>query len=564
MVAFFDFDALRDKAWILFIIVTCCSRVLGNNYIFQKLQVPSITGFMLIGFLCGPYVFNILDSQKVGELDYVYKIALSFISFSAGAEMHLPEIQPLYKPITTITTSLTIFTLVIGTIFVFLIGRTSLLSWLNDYDDSCTISVSLMMSTILAARSPTSLLAVIRELQAKGPITSLLVAVTVMADIVVLTLFAISVNVSLNVCSGESFDIISFLISIVLIVGSFVLGGMLGKVITYLLSQTYLKNLILPLGFFVYLFCDFVLKTSEKNGKYKIHFDPLLVCIASGFVATNTTLNRHKLVDYLKENSNLVFIPFFTLVGLSIDWPVLVRSLGFAVLVVVVRAICMVLGTVVGGVLADVDLDKSALLWSGLLAQAGVSLGLATVVSTLFDDTFGSDFQSTMIAVILINQIIGPLGAKFLLKLMKEDGKGDDTEEHAWFADSLPPLLRDMECQTFEGYDANKDPKGHLLSNGLMFDDIDNTSLFSRKLSRQFSAQSLAPIDEDHSVQSVESHTKSSGGHHEMEMVPSEDPETGEAGSYNDDKGNYDDDDDDENIHMDPNVRVSSVNLLSR
>jgi hypothetical protein len=56
--------------------------------------------------------------------------------------------------------------------------------------------------------------------------------------------------------------------------------------------------------------------------------------------------------------------------------------------------------------------------------QAGVSLGLAGIIGDQFALTFGSNFRSTMVGVILVNQIIGPIGAKYLIKYCHEDGQG--------------------------------------------------------------------------------------------------------------------------------------------
>ena len=84
----------------------------------------------------------------------------------------------------------------------------------------------------------------------------------------------------------------------------------------------------------------------------------------------------------------------------------------------------MFLGTWNGGVRAGLDRDKALRLWIGLMPQAGVSLGLAGIIGEQFGHSFGSNFQSTMVGVILVNQIIGPIGAKFLIKYCHEDNKG--------------------------------------------------------------------------------------------------------------------------------------------
>lgn len=120
-------------------------------------------------------------------------------------------------------------------------------------------------------------------------------------------------------------------------------------------------------------------------------------CIVLGFVAGNDHNVREKLVAYCKSYSTFVFIPFFTLVGLSLNLPVLINTIAFAVTASMVRAFCMFLGTICGGKMSQIEPDKSARLWMGLLPQAGVSLGLASIIGHEYSDTFGPSFQSTMI-----------------------------------------------------------------------------------------------------------------------------------------------------------------------
>ena len=171
---FFNFDGLWDKSWFMFILVTIFSATLGRNYVFTKLQIPVITGYMFLGFLCGPYVLNLMNVDQIGELGYVNSAALSFIAFSAGAEIYLPEIMPLFRTIMWVSGFMIFFTMFIGTIFTFLVFGTPMLSWMSE-KNGCTLGVSLLVATILSARSPTSILAVVRELQASGPVTHVMI-----------------------------------------------------------------------------------------------------------------------------------------------------------------------------------------------------------------------------------------------------------------------------------------------------------------------------------------------------------------------------------------------------
>ena len=82
------------------------------------------------------------------------------------------------------------FTMVLGSVFTFLMIGTPVLPWLHGYS-MCSFGVAMLVATILSARSPTSILAVVRELKASGPITHVMIGITVAGDVFVLTIFAI-------------------------------------------------------------------------------------------------------------------------------------------------------------------------------------------------------------------------------------------------------------------------------------------------------------------------------------------------------------------------------------
>ena len=121
-------------------------------------------------------------------------------------------------------------------------------------------------------------------------------------------------------------------------------------------------------------------------------------------------------------------MPFFTLVGVQLNLPILAQSVGFGVLVFFARALCIMLGSYVGGSLAGLDRMKRTRLWMTMLAQAGVSLGLAAEVAVKFPE-WGSKFQSTIFSVVLINQFVGPVLCKVALRNFGEAGKMLEGEE---------------------------------------------------------------------------------------------------------------------------------------
>jgi Kef-type K+ transport system membrane component KefB len=284
---FIDINGLYDKSWFLFLLVTIFSATFGRNVVFQKLQVPVITCYMFLGFLCGPYALNIMSDAQVGELGYVNSAALSFIAFSAGAEIYLPEILPLLKPILLISLAMICFTMVLGTLFTYGMATTPILPWLGDRS-MCTMSVSALVATILSARSPTSILAVVRELRAGGPITHIMIGITVAGDVFILTIFAIVSALTFNVCSGEEFNVPRFLVNLAMIPAAGVWGFCLGHLLILLLGFKKLKHAILPIGFITVLSCTYILRISSTTSEYGFDIDALLVCISAGILFTLT------------------------------------------------------------------------------------------------------------------------------------------------------------------------------------------------------------------------------------------------------------------------------------
>jgi NhaP-type Na+/H+ or K+/H+ antiporter len=281
MPTFFDDSGSRDGAWVLFFLVVLCASMFGRNFIFRKLQIPIITGYMIIGFMFGPYVLRAMDKTQVFELTYVTQAALSFIAMSAGAEIYLPEITPLLRPIGWISCAMIFFTMIIGTVFIYGVGGTPLLPWLVGYN-SCNFGAAMLVAVILSARSPTSVLAVVREMQAKGEVTSIVIGITVAGDVFVLTIFAVVSAMTANFCSGAAFDVASFMVNLVMIPVAMLWGGVVGLMLIQMVKIPYARHLILPFGFLNYLICDYILAVSSHQGKFEVDIDALLICITAG------------------------------------------------------------------------------------------------------------------------------------------------------------------------------------------------------------------------------------------------------------------------------------------
>ena len=61
--------------------------------------------------------------------------------------------------------------------------------------------------------------------------------------------------------------------------------------------------------------------------------------------------------------------------------------------------------------------------WAPLVSQAGLTLGLSSVVERAFP-SFGSGFRSLIVATVAINEVLGPILFKLALDRTGETGRG--------------------------------------------------------------------------------------------------------------------------------------------
>lgn len=337
------------------------------------------------------------------------------------------------------------------------------MEWLDGYGSDCRMMVALVFGSIMVARSPASAIAVVRELNAHGPLTSCMLGVTVVGDVVVLLLFTLSSSLALAVCSGDGFQGAEFLLtilSLVLAIGFGYLVGYFFILLLWLPRAPWAKHFILPCGLFIFILCDWFELYSSSTWGVAINFDALLICITAGYVVTNQSHNRMTFMLMLGRFAPYVFIPFFTKVGVELNLTVLYRSIGFAIIVFFVRAACMFAGGWTGGKISGLGDEHCQLVWLTMISQAGVSLGLASEVAVKFQQSFGPDFQTAVVAVVICNQLVGPVLCKYAIKRAKENDRlgpdGLPIEESSNGLNGAPDLQLSYEHEeiptdTFDG-----------------------------------------------------------------------------------------------------------------
>jgi Kef-type K+ transport system membrane component KefB len=65
----------------------------------RRFRLPQITGYLVSGIICGPYVLGILTQESVTDLNIIEGACLGVIGLAAGAELQLSELNKSMKQV---------------------------------------------------------------------------------------------------------------------------------------------------------------------------------------------------------------------------------------------------------------------------------------------------------------------------------------------------------------------------------------------------------------------------------------------------------------------------------
>ncbi len=408
---------LLGFVWILF----------GAAYfskLFLKIKLPLITGFIVTGMLVGPYFLDLIPKKGIEHLHFVNYFSLAFIAFAAGSELYLKDLRSRLRSIAWNTFGQLVLTFVLSALAVYLLA--SAISFMVELPETHKVAVSLLMATIFVARSPSSAIAIVHELRAKGPFTQTVMGVTVIKDVLVIILFAISVSISKTLISDQPFHLSAVAILILELSVSLAMGLLLGKLLDIILSFSFSSQikaiLILFIGTSVFGITHLIQAYSEQYIGFEVFFEPLLICIIGSFAVTNYSRFRTEFQFVVHRTGPFIYLAFFTLTGIMVSVEILAQVWVVALILFFVRLVSMVIGAYVGATLAKDEPLHKKVGWMPYVTQAGVGLGLAIEVAEEFP-VWGSEFATVVIAVIILNQFAGPPLFKWALNKVGESHK---------------------------------------------------------------------------------------------------------------------------------------------
>ncbi len=396
--------------------------------IFQKVKLPLITGFLFVGVISGPYVAGLITKESVDKLLFINDISLAFIAFAAGAELYLKELRGRFRTISWMTFGQLAVTFILSSLALFYIA--DYIPFMKEMSRNSKIAISILIGTIFVARSPASAIAIINELRAKGPFTQTAIGVTVVKDVLVIILFTISFSLAGTLISGDEFKFATIFILFIELILSIALGLLAGKLIAFVLSVNLYSSLktvlVLGIGWGIYGFAHLLGSLSMSRLGFHFYVEPLLISIIAGFYTINYSKHRQEFIKVIEDAGPMVYIMFFTLTGASISLDVLENYWFIAIVLFLIRLVTMIMGSFLGASAAGESGLFMRIGWMPYVTQAGVGLGLVTVVAAAYP-LWGEEFETILVAVIVLNQVLGPPFFKWSITRMGESHKKAET-----------------------------------------------------------------------------------------------------------------------------------------
>ena len=271
------------------------------SYLFKKINMPSLIGYIFIGIILGPYCLNVLDSSLLDISSTLRNIALVIILTRAGLTLKITDLKKI-----GISAILMSFIPALMEILGFVLLSRSLLD--------ISINEALIMGSIIAAVSPAVIVPRMIDLinnnygTLKG-IPQLILAGSSVDDVVVLVLFTSFLSLE----NANSFDILA-LIKIPL---SIILGIIIGCIIGFIIDKIFrMININTISQLLVVLSISFILKYAEDYFVFSGLIAIMALSITLKYLNTAIT-------DKLQSNYNNLWSVFeiflFVLVGAMVN-----------------------------------------------------------------------------------------------------------------------------------------------------------------------------------------------------------------------------------------------------
>ncbi len=408
---------------ILRLLVTIVLAYLAG-FLLSKLKLPSILGWLLTGMILGPHALSLLNDSLLNAVWYesVVHILECAVGLMIGTELVWRKLKQSGRSIiiTTLTQSLGTFlfvSLVFGIVFYF---------------SHIPLYLAFLFGGIALATAPAPALSIVREYKTRGPVTSALIPMAALDDIVGCVVFFCTVAVVAgNLSSGNLPTLLIPLVVILPLVIGVVIGLLAGLVLR---KERPASTTLLILAAFILIAAGAGFLGNSLLPRPVLNF----MLIGMAFSATFANMVTEKRLDQIMKAFNpilgVAMIVVILNLGAPLDYHLILGAGLFTAIYILSRAIGKYFGAFFGAAITKSPKTVRNFLGLTLLPHSGVSLvftGIAVSVLNGPAPECAKIIQGTIAAAAVINEIIAVIVAKKGFEWAGEFHKGElpETQE---------------------------------------------------------------------------------------------------------------------------------------
>jgi Kef-type K+ transport system membrane component KefB len=376
-----------------------------SGEIARKVGLPKVTGFILAGIILNPRLSHLVPMDFTEHTDLVISIALAFITFSVGGTLHYSRIKKLGRSITYITFFEGEFAFLATTMGIVLVCPFFVnipdMSWAASF-----IPIGLLMGSLASPTDPSATLAIVHESKARGPVSSTIMGIAALDDTLGIINYSIAIAVASVLAAHQKLDLHSAFATpayqIFGAIGFGIIVGFIFNLLTVLLSrETEGAMIVAILAMLTLIFGISIL----------IGTDELLATMTAGAVVVNFNSKKEKIFRMLERYTDeLIFVFFFTLSGMQLNFSIFFSYLPLAVFFVIFRTFGKISGALIGATAAKSPRKVRKYTWGGLIPQGGIVIGLALLIK---QNPAFANFSDIIISIIIgatvLHELIGPI-----------------------------------------------------------------------------------------------------------------------------------------------------------
>jgi len=371
----------------------------------ERLGSPHVLSYILGGVLLSVCLSRFLPRGFVAAGDTVGTIALGFIAFEIGDTFRLKNVREVGSKGIWLSTVQAIFTYAV-VLVGFLILEALHITHLPD-----RVPVALFLASTAAATAPAATFMVVQEYRAKGPLTNYLLMAVTFDDAVGIILFDISIVIMRIILRGGPLHVSEMILAPLREIGlSALIGAATGFLMVFMTRWFRSKAEQLLLVIMI------VLATVGISQLFNV--SSLLACMLTGSLFANMAPCATETFASTDTWTSPLLLMFFVFSGADINLALLPKFAIIALCYVILRSFGKIFGSWAGARMVKAPADVQKYLGWAMLPQAGVAIGFAVMARSLFPEL--SYLSTIVLAIVIVFEIVGPIGAKYALFGAKE------------------------------------------------------------------------------------------------------------------------------------------------